>query len=422
LPPELPPPTVQVPADRSDFEFPVAFPYGTKLGDLPNVKVVATSEGPPVVRSNEIAVTVKVVAGDPPPPPPPLYRFFEDESYFAALLHEGKGQASLEPADRYSGSAALKVTPPQRFRSQMPNWGFKIAEKPGEGEFRYLRFAWKKQGGDNILVQLNADGKWGPARGTAGPAYRYEAGPGENPFQAAALLVDKKLPAEWAVVTRDLFADFGAFTLTGIAFAAGNGDFALFDHVYLARSLDDLKGCPAPLAAEKPFLVFEDQPEFVANLKEGGGTAALESGDKHSGTHSVKVTPDQRYNPMLPGLGIRIRQNPGPGEYRYLRYAWKKRGGQSICLQLNHDGKWGPTEGNPAKFRYHAGPGGECYGASLAVDQKIPTDWVVVTRDLFADFGEFTLTGIALSPVDGEYGLFDHIYLGKTPRDFQPTK
>ena len=26
-----------------------------------------------------------------------------------------------------------------------------------------------------------------------------------------------------------------------------------------------------------------------------------------------------------------------------------------------------------------------------------------MTRDLYSDFGEFTLTGIALSPVNGEY-------------------
>jgi hypothetical protein len=47
---------------------------------------------------------------------------------------------------------------------------------------------------------------------------------------------------------------------------------------------------------------------------------------------------------------------------------------------------------------------------------------VVVTRDLFADFGEFTITGIALSPVDGEHGLFDTIYLGKSPADFELIK
>ena len=58
----------------------------------------------------------------------------------------------------------------------------------------------------------------------------------------------------------------------------------------------------------------------------------------------------------------------------------------------------------------------------VAVDAAILPGFTVVTRDLFADFGEFTLTGLALSPVDGEYALFDHIYLGTTPEDFELVK
>ncbi len=424
LPVELPAPSVIVLGYQSDFELPVSFPYDTKLGPLPNVKLVATSSISPqqVLKSDEFPIAVQVVKGEPPPPPPPLYKVFEDEPGFVALLFEGDGSASLEMVDRYSGSAALRVSGSQRFRSKMPGWGFKIAEKPGNGEFRYLRFAWKKQGGDNILLQLNANGQWGPTRDKPGPAYRYEAGPGNNPFNAAAIKIDPKLPEDWVVVTRDLFADFGSFALTGMAFRPGPGDYALFDHIYLARSMEDLKRCPEPIPPQQPFAIFEDQADFVANLLEGAGTATLETGDKYSGKSSVKVTPDQRFNERLPGLGIKIRQNPGRGEYRFLRFAWKKKGGQIICLQLNHDGQWGPAEGMPAKFRYHAGVGPEPYGASVALANKIPEDWVVVTRDLYADFGEFTLTGIALSPIDGEYGLFDHIYLGRTTRDFELVK
>jgi hypothetical protein len=44
---------------------------------------------------------------------------------------------------------------------------------------------------------------------------------------------------------------------------------------------------------------------------------------------------------------------------------------------------------------------------------------VVVTRDLFADFGEFTLTGFALSAIDGQAAYFDGIYLGRTSGDFE---
>jgi hypothetical protein len=170
---------------------------------------------------------------------------------------------------------------------------------------------------------------------------------------------------------------------------------------------------PAPAA----LAVFEDQPEFVAALLEGGGTATLVADDKYAGTSSVRVTPDQKFSAALPGLGVKIRENPQPGEYRYLRFAWRKVGGAIICLQLNHDGVWGPTAEAPGKFRYDAGTGIESYGASLRVDEALPAAWTVVTRDLFADFGEFTLTGLALSPQDGEAGLFDHIHLSRAVQD-----
>jgi hypothetical protein len=173
---------------------------------------------------------------------------------------------------------------------------------------------------------------------------------------------------------------------------------------------------------EKPLAIFEDQVEFLANLTQGGGQASLIADQKYSGLVSIRVTPDQRFNPALPGLAAKIREFPGPGEFRYLRFAWKKQGGAAICLQLNHDGKWGPAEGSPAKFRYHAGPMGEVYGGSVGVDGNLPGEFAVVTRDLFADFGEFTLNGLALSPVDGEFALFDHIYLGTQPEDFDLVK
>ncbi len=185
-------------------------------------------------------------------------------------------------------------------------------------------------------------------------------------------------------------------------------------------ALKVVKGEKPPV--EKPLTIFEDQPEFVANLTQGGGQASLISDEKFSGTASIKVTPDQRFNPALPGLGVKIREKPGPGEYRYLQFAWKKQGGQSICLQLNHDGQWGPAGTSPAKFRYHAGPAGEVFGGSIGVDANLPGALTLVTRDLFADFGEFTFTGIALTPVDGEFGLYDHIYLGTTPEDFELVK
>jgi hypothetical protein len=421
LPAELPSPSVTVAGNRSDFALPVAFPFESKLGALKGVKLVAsgTVDANTVVKSNEVPVAVEVVAGDPPPPAPALYRVFEDETDFPALLNEGGGQVALETGDRFAGTGAIRITGDQRSRAKMPGWGFTIAEKPGPGQFRYLRFAWRKQGGNNILLQLNANGAWGPANGQKGPSFRYEAGPAVNSYNVAAIRLDKQLPDNWVMVTRDLFADFGAFKLTGLALTPGPGGYGLFDHVYLARTLDDLKGCPSPIVAAKPLAVFEDQPSFVANLNEGGGTAQIESADRYSGKSSVKITPDQRFNEKLPGLRVKIAEHPGPGEYRFLRYAWKKKGGTVICLQLNHDGQWGPTPAAGGKFRYFAGAGPEPFGAAINLDATVPGEWVIVTRDLFADFGTFTLTGIALSAIDGDFALFDHIYLGRTVRDFE---
>jgi hypothetical protein len=176
--------------------------------------------------------------------------------------------------------------------------------------------------------------------------------------------------------------------------------------------------------AETPKEIFEDDEQFITMLTEGGGRAIPDQRDKYSGTYSLRVTPDQKSNPKLSNLGVKIRENPGPGEYRYLRFAWKKAQGNSICLQLAHDGKFGPTPKSTdgATFRYHAGPGAECEGASLQVSEKVPNRFELVTRDLFLDFGEFTLTGLGFAPVDGQAALFDHIYLGRQLDDFSLIK
>ena len=130
-------------------------------------------------------------------------------------MNEGGGAATLETVDRYSGSGALRVTPDQKFRVKLPGLGVKIVEKPGAGEYRYLHYAWKKIGGGSVLLQLNANGMWGPMRGQGKAGYRYEAGPAGNTFNAEAIRTSERLPYGWTVVTRDLFADFGASSWTG---------------------------------------------------------------------------------------------------------------------------------------------------------------------------------------------------------------
>lgn len=157
---------------------------------------------------------------------------FEDDAAFLSLLTQGDGKARLEPGDRFSGAASLRITPPQRFADRVPNWQYRIVEKPQPGEFRYLRFAWKSPAGQGVMLELAADGRWPPPDK---PLRRYCAG--KNTTGWAAMETAPEPPREWTVVTCDLWKDFGPFTITGIAPTAMGSD-ALFDRIELLRTLD----------------------------------------------------------------------------------------------------------------------------------------------------------------------------------------
>ena len=61
----------------------------------------------------------------------------------------------------------------------------------------------------------------------------------------------------------------------------------------------------------------------------------------------------------------------------------------------------------------------------VPVAAQVPRDWVVVTRDLYTDFGAVTFDGVAFTPMTGDgAGLFDHMYLGRTVADefLEPTR
>jgi putative heme-binding domain-containing protein len=170
------------------------------------------------------------------PPLPAMVTLFDGDPAFVQALAEGQGTASLVTEDHHSAKAALRITPPQRFSLRIPGWEYKITEAPVLGEYRYLRFAWKSRKGTlGVMIELAGDGKWPPADK---PLWRYYSG--RNLTGWAAVQVSPQVPDEWTVVTRDLWKDFGTFTLTGIAPTAMHGE-ALFDRIELLRSLDDGK-------------------------------------------------------------------------------------------------------------------------------------------------------------------------------------
>ena len=158
-------------------------------------------------------------------------------------------------------------------------------------------------------------------------------------------------------------------------------------------------------------VLFDDSPAFVDLLTKGGGTATVVTGDKHSGSASLRITPLQRHSKRIPGWAFRIRENPGAGEYRYLRLAWKAPKAAGVMVELADNGAW-PSSGSPER-RYYSGKNTSDWQATR-VSGKRPTDWTMVTRDLWKDFGDMTLTGIAPTALGGAV-WFDRIELLRTP-------
>ena len=226
-------------------------------------------------------------------------------------------------------------------------------------------------------------------------------------------------------------------------------------------------------------------------LKPSDANSAIVATDRFSGTACIKVAGADS-KAVLANLNLAIREHPRFGEFRFIQFAWKKRGGQQISLDLDYtqanedflpreeqqkrvqeihhlhaelsvaekrlaaaqdrannpraalylrrldqtvsdykaqlaqlENAVGRQDGGGAmRYRYFAGTLGQVEGgvATNRLGDRIPEQWTVVTRDLFQDtHGGGDITGVTLASPDGEYALFDHIYLGRTQQDFERT-
>jgi len=138
------------------------------------------------------------------------------------------GDGGVEKSVVYSGQSSMKITPMQKAQNRIPGWNFQVVEKPGLNEYRYLRFAWRAEACAGIMLQIHDGVDW---------TMRYYAGQNAGGWPAKS--VAEQPPKEWTVVTRDLYQDFRARPITGMAFTVFGGA-GYFDHVYLGRSVEDL--------------------------------------------------------------------------------------------------------------------------------------------------------------------------------------
>jgi hypothetical protein len=162
------------------------------------------------------------------------------------------GNGEVEKDIVFSGGSSTKITILQRYCNFIPGWKYRIVEKPKEGEYRYLRFAWKSDGLSGIMLQLHDDKDW---------HIRYTAG--ANKFGWESLTLSDKLPTEWTLVTIDLFKDFGEREIHGIALTTFDGVAGYFDHIYLGRTVEELDAIDATgLSGKGPLKLTDDEVEL----------------------------------------------------------------------------------------------------------------------------------------------------------------
>ena len=161
------------------------------------------------------------------------------------------GEGFVEKEIVFAGQSAVKITVLQRYCNFIPGWAYRIAEKPKEGEYRFLRFAWKSDGLTGIMLQLHDDKDW---------FIRYTAG--ANKFGWETKFVSETLPQEWTVVTVDLFKDFGEREIHGIALTTFDGTAGYFDHIYFGRTIEELDAIDATgLGKDAPLKLTPDDVE-----------------------------------------------------------------------------------------------------------------------------------------------------------------
>jgi putative membrane-bound dehydrogenase-like protein len=160
---------------------------------------------------------------------------FDGDAAFVQALHEGDGKAVLASDEPFVGKPSLRISPPQRFAPRIAGWEFPIAQKPGPGEYRYLRFAWKSPAGSGVMLELADNGAWPPAGEARGRFYS-----GTNTTGWKAVRVAEQVPRDWVVVTVDLWKECGTRRLTGLAPTAMGGD-AFFGRIELLPALHPQK-------------------------------------------------------------------------------------------------------------------------------------------------------------------------------------
>jgi hypothetical protein len=170
--------------------------------------------------------------------------------------------------------------------------------------------------------------------------------------------------------------------------------------------------------------LFEDDTKFMDKLtgQDTPTTIKNDNAEKYRGNISVKlesaagVNNGQKYFANIAGWSYSIVKTPSADtEVRWILFAWKKVGGAGIMIQFPNNGNWGGEKQNGG--RYFDG-NNDAGWQGLQLSKDVPEKWEVQVRDLYTDFGEFILTGVALTQYNN-IGYYDSMYLAWTEKELK---
>ena len=185
--------------------------------------------------------------------------------------------------------------------------------------------------------------------------------------------------------------------------------------------------CPALRAEGKESETGQGTPRFElfsTKIPDGaqwreGKSFVRDGGFSSEAPNYIYVGADQ--NAELTGLSIPIRENPGAGEYRYITFVWVKWGGTQIGLKFMTTDESTDPKGRAYDYTYTAGQGEpdnpKRIPKGLSVVDRAQ-GWVVVTRDMWKDFGDFTITGVQFLCPERRDAGFDEIFFARCESDF----
>jgi hypothetical protein len=117
---------------------------GFKPGTAVTLRQAQNSNGAGAV----IVLCVPAVILAAPPRKPAVAELLEDDAVgLLAKLKSWAGNGMAETREVFSGTQAVKILPMQVYDREVPGWKDRMVQKPKEGEYRYLRFAWKADRG-----------------------------------------------------------------------------------------------------------------------------------------------------------------------------------------------------------------------------------------------------------------------------------